>query len=169
MFLLSNEKKIQWMKKASITWSTVWLKEFRNVISSRSMLTSAIYHFLPRGSVVVSDIHSTNNSYPFLIRKAIHVFIIQFWKYKNYEEENETLRKVSITFQTYICIFCRTWSYCMGAKDLSLGQCWGWWPLRLHVTSQIICVSPFPGACCFQVSAPRVLPNLQDLGEDLKI
>lgn len=121
------------MKKASITWSTVWLKECRNVIPPRSMLTSAIYHLLPRGSVVFSDVHRTNNNYPFLIRKAIHVFIIQFWKYKNYEEESETLRKVFITFQTYVCIFCKTRSYCMGAKDLPLGKCWGRRPVRLHV------------------------------------
>lgn len=135
------------MKKALITWSTILVKGTQKCnFSPRLMLTSAIYHFLPRVWCLVIYILK-NNSYSFLIRKAFHVFVIQFGKYKNYEEENENHllswhpEKSFITFHAYVCIFCKTQLCCMGAKNLPAGGVGGgragWQPGVLGmVTSQ---------------------------------
>lgn len=121
------------MKKALITWSTILVKGTQKCnFSPWLMLTSAIYHFLPWVWCLVIYIFK-NNSYSFLIRKALHVFIIQYGKYKNYEKENENHllschpEKSFITFHTCVCICCKTQLCWMGAKNLPAGRA-GWQP-----------------------------------------
>lgn len=170
------------MKKASITWPTILVKGTQKCnFSPRLMLTSAIYHFFNHGAYGVIYILK-NNSYSFLIRKALHVFILQFGKYKNYEKEDENQllschpEKSFITFHTCVCVCfaksnCAAWEpkiYLPGGQQgrvtvRSAGDAnqpesicqvkWGWVPL-FHM------ILTFKWVCSW------MLPNIQDSREN---